>query len=96
MRKLKDYKFMSLLLALTVFLGQAISTSHAHELDEHNDHKTCTTCLQILNHDDVDPPRHVSLRIDYYSVTIYTPKLVSSLQQNLSKPYHSQAPPLYS
>lgn len=92
----KNYKFLSLLLALMVFLGQAISTLHAHELDEHNDHKTCTICLQIQNNDDVDTPSHVSLTIDFNSVTLYSPKLVSSFQQNLTKPFHSQAPPLYS
>jgi len=96
MQKFKDCKFLSLLLALMVFLGQGISTLHAHELDEHNDHKSCTICLQIQNHDDADTPGHVTLTIDYDSVTQNPLKLVSSFQQNITKPFHSQAPPLYS
>ena len=96
MLKRKDSKFFSLLLVLMIFLGQAISALHAHELDEHNDHTTCTICLQIQNHDDVDTLSHASLTIDFDSVTQKPFKLVSSIQQNLTKPFHSQAPPLFS
>ena len=96
MLKRKDSKFFSLLLVvLMIFLSQTISMLHAHELDEHNDHKTCTICLQIQNHDDVDTLSHASLTIDFNSATQKPFKLVSSIQQNLTKPFHSQAPPLF-
>jgi hypothetical protein len=96
LRNLRKFRYPTMLFALMIVVSQFSSMLHSHELEEYGSEIQCELCIVAKSLDNLATSDNT-----LQSTVFFLSSCVDTITQpvyNLTtnKPYHSQAPPIYS